>query len=225
MSQNDHRLSQTRGPEGGPYVVWGVGTSRTMRVHWMLHELNCPYTTQKITSRSGQTQTSAYVALNPSQKIPALQCADWVLTESAAIVNFLATCHGSDCELSPPTQPHLRAIYDEWCFFSMMELDANTLYVIRKHLDLSALYGEASAAVNAAQQGFKKQANAAAVRLSKTGPYVMGNTFSAADILFSTCLSGALRRQIPLPQSLLDYLTLTTKREAYRSALVANQVV
>lgn len=204
-------------------ILWGVGTSRTLRAQWMLHELALPYESRPITSRSGETLTPEYTALNPSQKIPTLQEGDFVLTESAAIVNYLATAYGAAKGLAPPTDARLRARYDHWSFFSMMELDANTLYVIRKHEDLLAIYGEAPAALNAAREGYARQARAAAKRLA--GPYVLGEQFSGADILFSTCLNGAIRRNIELPDVLREYLARTTARPAYQSALAANQPV
>jgi glutathione S-transferase len=207
-------------------ILWGVGTSRTLRALWILAELDLPYEHRRITSRSGETLTPEYTRLNPSQKIPTLQEGDFLLAESAAIVNYLATAYGSHSaakHLSPPTEPRLRARYDQWCFFCMMELDANTLYVIRKHEDLPKLYGEAPNALQAARDGFARQAHAAAQRLAACGPYVLGEGFSGADILLTTCLTGALRRKIELPAALRDYLQRTTAREGYQRALQANQ--
>lgn len=207
-------------------ILWGVGTSRTLRALWILAELDLPYEHRRITSRSGETLTPEYTRLNPSQKIPALQEGDFVLTESAAIVNYLAGKHGAAKNLCPPAEPRLRARYDQWCFFCMMELDANTLYVIRKHEDLHALYGEAPSALQAARDGFSRQAVAAVARLkesAQSGPYVLGEHFSGADILFTTCLTGAIRRKIELPRELQAYLKHTTARAAYQRALAANQ--
>ncbi len=204
-------------------ILWGVGTSRTLRAHWMLHELGLDYERKPITSRSGETHTPDYMALNPSRKIPTLVDGDFVLAESAAIVNYLATAYGAAKGLAPPTDAKVRARYDQWCFFTMMELDANTLYVIRKHEDLHALYGEAPAALDAARKGFAFQAEAAASRLRDGGPYLLGDAFSGADILFTTCLNGAIRRGIPLPDLLRDYLKRITARLAYQSAWQMNQ--
>ncbi len=191
----------------------------------MLAELDLPYERKPITSRSGETLTPEYTRLNPSQKIPALQEGDFVLTESAAIVNYLAATHGAAKNLCAPVQPHQRARYDQWCFFCMMELDANTLYVIRKHEDLPAIYGEAPHASQAAREGFARQARAAVQWLAGNGggPYVLGDYFSGADILFTTCLNGAIRRKIELPDALHAYLQTTTARAAYQRALIANQ--
>lgn len=204
-------------------ILWGVGTSRTMRALWMLQELELPYEHRRITSRSGETLTPEYTALNPSQKIPTLQEGDFLLSESAAIVNYLGTAYGAAKNLCPPAELRLRARYDQWCFFAMMELDANTLYVIRKHEDLPALYGEAPNALQAARDGFVRQAHAAEQRLAQGGPYVLGQHFSGADILFATCLTGALRRNIALPQALQQYLQRVSERPAYRRALQLNQ--
>jgi glutathione S-transferase len=194
-----------------------------MRALWMLAELDLPYEHRRITSRSGETLTPEYTQLNPSQKIPTLQEGEFLLAESAAIVNYLAAAYGAAKNLSPPAEPRLRARYDQWCFFCMMELDANTLYVIRKHEDLHALYGEAPHALQAARDGFARQARAAAQRLADSGPYVLGGQFSAADILLTTCLNGAIRRKIELPDALHDYLQRTTARAAYQRALAVNQ--
>ena len=74
---------------------------------------------------------------------------DLVLTESAAIVTYLGDKYGG---LTPSVGSVERARYDEWTSFILMELDAHTLYVMRKHGDLAALYGEAPAAMQAARK-------------------------------------------------------------------------
>ena len=104
----------------------------------------------------------------------------------------------------------------------MMELDADTLYVIRRHKGLRELYGEAPNAVKAATGCFRKQAQAAAQRLASTGPFVLGERFSGADVLLTTCLTGAVRGQIKLPDALHEYLKRCTACEAYRLAEAAN---
>ena len=206
----------------GARVLWGAGTPRTMRAHWMLHELDLAYESRPIGSRTGETQTPEYIRLNPSQKIPVLQEGDFVLSESAAIVNYLAQTYGASRNLLLPASTKERAHYDQWCFFAMMELDANTLYVIRRHEGLKELYGEAPNALKAARESFRTQAQAAAQRLASAGPFVLGERFSGADVLLTTCLTGAVRGQIELPDVLHEYLKRCTAREAYGLAEAAN---
>ena len=49
-----------------------------------------------------------------------------------------------------------RALYNQWLSFIQMELDAHTLYVMRKHRDLADLYGEAPAAVKPSRDSTNK---------------------------------------------------------------------
>lgn len=53
-------------------VLWGGATSRTLRAHWMLHELGLEYDARLIGSRTGETQTPEFRRLNPREKIPVL---------------------------------------------------------------------------------------------------------------------------------------------------------
>ncbi len=204
-------------------ILWGVGTARTLRPHWMLHELGLEYETRRIGSRTGETQTAEFTHLNLRQKIPVLQDGELTLSESAAIVTYLAENYGQPTGLIPPAGSPERAHYHEWCFFIMMELDAHTLYVIRKHLALQELYGDAPNAVKTAREGFIKQVGVANRALSAGGPFILGDSFTGADILLTTCLDWADRYELPLTQPLRDYLQRTTSREAYRTASVANR--
>ena len=70
----------------GKLILWGAGTSRTIRPHWAMHELGLAYDKRPIQSRSGETLTAEYTALNPRQKIPLLQDGDFTIGESAATV-------------------------------------------------------------------------------------------------------------------------------------------
>ena len=71
-------------------TLWGAGTSRTMRAHWMLLELGLEYEFHPIGSRTGETQTDEFRRLNPRHKIPVLRHGSFVLTESAAIIQYLS---------------------------------------------------------------------------------------------------------------------------------------
>ena len=204
-------------------TLWGVGTPRTLRAHWILHELGFDYESRPIGSRTGETQTPDYTQLNPRQKIPLLQIEDRTLAESAAIVTHLAETYGLSAGLIPPAASPERAAYYEWCFFTMMELDAHTLYVIRKHVGLAGIYGEAPNAVKAAREGFEKQVHVAHQMLEKGGPFILGATFTGADILLTTCLVSGDRNGLRLSGVLRDYMLRTVSRPAYEAAAAANR--
>jgi glutathione S-transferase len=212
-------VSQEKPPE---LVVWGSGTPRTLRVHWMLHELGLEYERHMIGSRTGETRTAEFTALNPRQKIPVLQDGDFVLAESAAIVTYLGERHGARTGLVPRSGTRERARYDEWCFFIMTELDAHTLYIMRRHGDLASLYGDAPHALDAARAGFQEQVAVAAQALAAGGPHLLGDPFTAGDILLVSCLDWAVFYGIPLPEPLPAYRARLTAREAYRRASALN---
>jgi glutathione S-transferase len=201
-------------------VVWGIETPRTLRVHWALHELGLDYETRPIGSRTGETRSSAYQALNPRQKIPAIEIDGEPLAESAAIVTALGERFGGD--FVPPAGTPERGRYYQWCFWIMTELDAHTLYVMRRHRDLADLYGEAPNAIEAAQDYFIWQAEVAAAEIEARGPFLLGDHFTGADLLLTTCLDWAHLYGVPLPDELADYRAGIAKRPAYRRALAAN---
>lgn len=193
-----------------------------MRAHWMLHELGLEYVVRPIGSRTGETQDEAFRRLNPREKIPVLEDGDLVLAESAAIVTYLAETYGEGAGLIPPIGTAGRAAYYEWCFFTMTELDAHTLYVIRRHHDLADLYGEAPNAVRAAEEGFLKQVAVAEHTLADGRPHILGETFTGADVLLNTCLGWARFYKIPLSERLSEYLIQTTARAAHQRAAKLN---
>ena len=204
-------------------IVWGAGTPRTMRAHWILHELGLSYERRPVGPRTGETETPEFTKINPSQKVPVLQEDEFTLTESAAIVTYLGETYGASRGLVPPAATKERARYYQWCFFLMMELDAHTLYIIRKHADLKEIYGEAPNALRAAEEGFRKQVRVVDQRLASRGPFILGERFTGADILLTTCLTSAVRRRIPLTDVLQEYLKRTTSRDTYRLGQKANQ--
>ena len=206
----------------GKRILWGAGTTRTFRAHWALHEVAIEYESRPIGSRTGETKTEEFTRLNPRQKIPVLQDGDLTLAESAAIVTYLGETYGDDLGLVPPSGSPERAHYYEWCFWVMTELDAHTLYVIRKHSDLHALYGEAPNAVRAAREGFRSQLRTAERAIGEGGPYLIGGTFTGADLLLANCLDWARFIEIPIGKTLDDYRDRIAERPAYRSAAALN---
>jgi glutathione S-transferase len=202
-------------------ILWGVGTPRTMRAHWALHELSLAYETMPIGSRTGETQTAAFSALNPRQKIPVLQDGDFTIAESPAIISYLAEAYCVASTSLLPANSNARARCQEWSFFITAELDA-TLYVIRRHTGLSEIYGEAPVAVDAAKGYFVRQLRHVDQVLCSGGPFLMDDRFTTADILLATCLTWAIMRDVPIHDGCHAYLDRVTAREAYRTAAKAN---
>ena len=203
-------------------TLWGVTTTRTIRAHWALHELGLPYRCEPILPRSGQTKTERYTAVNPRQKIPALVDGDFTITESAAIISYLSATYGTQSNALVSTDARQRARYDEWASFILMELDATSMYVVRRHHGLPGIYGEAPVAVDAAFAYFQRQI-AAAQSLDDGRAWLMGDRFTGVDMLLTTCLTWASRLGQPLPDAMTCLRDRATARPAYQAAAAANE--
>jgi glutathione S-transferase len=203
-------------------IVWGVGTSRTMRVHWRLEELGLEYECHPIQSRTGETLTDECRRLNPRHKIPVLRHGSLVLTESAAIIQYLSETFPHATEVYVPSDAVGRARLHECCYFIMSELDAGSLYVVRRHDGLQQIYGEAPTAVESAKNYFRHNVEAMAARIGSENSYVCGDRLSVADILLMTCLDWAVSCGISLPEAVTHYRQRVVLRPAYQAALKKN---
>ena len=205
-------------PKDVSLALWGIGTARAFRVHWMLAEFSLPYFSHRIQSRTGETMTPEYRKLNPRRKIPLLRHRSRLIAESAAIVQYLSETFEAPRGFYAPRDPGERACVFQWCYFIMTELDGHTLYVIRRHEGLSHIYGEAPTAVESAKIYFREQIEAVAPAIGAATDYLFGTGLSVADILLTSCLDWALSVGIPLPDSVTAYRRRTTGRPAYLEA-------
>jgi glutathione S-transferase len=204
-------------------ILWGVGTSRTLRAHWALHELGLDNESRPILPRSGDTKTAEFTALNSRQKIPLLQDGDFAIAESPAIAAYLSDAYGTAETALIPARPRERATWLEWCFYVMTELDATSLYVMRRHGALKHLYGEAPAALESAAGYFATQLRHAEQALQDGRPFLVGGHFTTADILLSSCLSWAVDYGVPVTPACLAYAERITARPGFGAAVAANR--
>jgi len=99
--------------------------SRGRIVRWMLEEVGAPYDTQVI-EYGAAMKSPEYLAINPMGKVPALRHDDTIVTESAAIIAYLADAF-PDAGLAPPAGSPLRGPYYRWLFFAAGPLEAAVL--------------------------------------------------------------------------------------------------
>src|SRR5437763_6484131 len=205
-------------------ILWGAGTSRTVRAHWAMHELGLPYTVKPIGPRTGETKTAEYTKLNPRQKIPLLQDGDFCIGESAAIVAYLSRMYSTPDRSLIPESTRDYAAWLEWCFFIVTELDSTSLYVMRRHSAdaLGPIYGVAPEVVAQAAEYFRAQLRHVEVALADGRHFIMGERFSSADILLTTCLDWAVAYRVGICDNAQPYLARIPNREAYRRAASAN---
>lgn len=205
-------------------ILWGVGTSRTIRAHWALIELNLSYKTEIIRTRTPDTETAAFKSVNPRQKIPVLQDGTLTMGESAAIVTYLAESYSTEQVNLIPDNPKARAKYFEWMSFICMELDATSLYVLRRHWSLPEIYGDSPVANKASEEYFNRMITAADKLKNPKQKYLLETGFSGVDILMTTTLKWAIDYNQKIPNDFMEYFYRMVNRPGYIAALEANKM-
>ena len=201
--------------------VWGIGTPRSFRVHWMLSELGLPYETRAILPRHPSMEDPEFRALSLRGKIPLYEEENVLIGESGAIVLWLAESHAERQPLIPPLASPARAACLELCLYALNELDS-PLYTIRLHGGLPEVYGEAPAAVTAAQKYFVRMVGEIERRLDDGRPHLLGDRFTVADLMVATCLDWGRRLDLPMAEPVLSFNERISKRPAFRKALEIN---
>ena len=172
--------------------VWGYKTFRPFRIYWALYEYNLDFIKYKIGSRTGETKTSQYLKINSKGKIPTFRHNNITITESGAAVSYILDNFKKPKDFFIPKTASDKAKVQEWCFFSLMELDCLSIYILRRHekpdsLGLSNIYGEADNAVKTARIHFDKMIAACEKSVPKNS-WLLSDSPSMADIIFMSCL-------------------------------------
>lgn len=190
------------------YKVIGPTRSRTFRVMWMLEELGQAYEHLPHAPRSPEAQ-----AFNPLGKVPALVDGEAVLTDSVAIMTYLADKHGA---LTAPAGTVARARQDAMTFWLIDEMDA-LLWTAAKH---SFALPEAQR-LPGIKESLMVEFSAAAEILTErlSGPFLMGEEISLPDLLAVHCLNWSVGAAFArLPDDLHAYAKRLRERPAFQAA-------
>jgi glutathione S-transferase len=185
--------------------------SRSTGVLTLLEELHAHYDLHVMNMKKGENREAAYLAVNPMGKVPAIRHGDAIVTEQVAIYLYLADLF-PDAELAPPLGDPLRGPYLRWMAFygSCFEPALMDRWMKRQPVDKQACgYGD-----------FDDVFNTLMAQL-KPGPYLLGERFSAVDILWGTSLGWINAFDLlPKHQEIADYSARITSRPA---AVAASQ--
>jgi len=185
--------------------VVGLPRSRTMRVIWMLEELGVPYDLVP-----AEPHSDAARAGNPGGKIPVLHDGGAVLTDSVAIVTYLADKHG---KFSHPAGTLARARQDAMTQFCVDEIEG-ALWTAAKNTFVHPPERRTPAIVATCHHEF---ANAMQVleRHLAGRAYLAGDDFTVPDLLVGHCAGWAVTAKFPMPSgAVADYLARMRARPA-----------
>lgn len=169
------------------YTVIGGPKNRAFRVHWALHEMGIDYETRAHAPRSEEV-----LALNPSGKVPVLLVDGEPITDSVAILSFLADRHG---QLTAPPGTLERGRQDAMTQFAVEELDGLLWFAARHSFVLPEEWR-----VPAVKPSLKWEFARSIERLARRmdgREFAAGDSFSIADIVVAHCLGWAIVAKFP----------------------------
>ncbi len=197
-------------------TVYGYPNTRSTRITWMMEELGKDYEFSVVNLLTGEGRSSEYQAINPGGKVPAIKDDDLILTESGAIITYLGDKF-QNCDLVPEPGTHLRGQYQQWCYFVLCELE-QPLWTMGKHkfaipeqYRVKEIFPTAVWELEKAMGLFSKGLG--------DNDYIVGNRFTAADILLTHTLNWATAFEQTIGHANLEaYQARNNAREALSRA-------
>ncbi len=172
--------------------LYEFGPTRSIRVRWTLQELGVDFAPVRVNLLAGEHQRAEFLKINPAGKIPVLIDGDVVLTESVAIVLYLAEKY-SDKGLIP-TDLKERAQVNRWLLFAATELE-QPLWRIARHTTFYPEEQRLPGDVILASQEFKAMASVLEEHMQRR-QFVMGDSVTVADFVMAYTLDWANENQL-----------------------------
>ena len=192
-------------------TLYHAAPSRSSIVHWMLEEVGEPYDVHLLSLANEDNRKPDYLAVNPMGKVPALKHGDTVITEASAICTYLAD-EFPRAKLNIPVGDPRRGVYLKWMFFGPSCIEPAIMdraFPRKEEARRSALgYGD-----------FDTVNDVVAKAVSGPGPYLMGEQFTAADVVIgSTWRWGVMFKLLPERPEFMAYTARLAERPALQRA-------
>jgi glutathione S-transferase len=192
-------------------VLYYSPMSRARTSHWMLEEIGAPYRLQIVNLQKSEQKAPAFLAINPMGKLPALTHRGVVVTESGAIVSYLADAFPA-AKLAPALDDPARGTYLRWMFFGAGCVDPGMIDRMTQR--------PASPRPTANGYGQFEDVLDTLEKAVTPGPFLLGDRFSAADVFIASQIGfGMVMTQVFEPRpAFQSYLERATQRPAYQRA-------
>lgn len=191
------------------FTVIGSAANRSFRVLWMMEELGVEY--EHVAANPRSDEAKAFV---PTGKMPAIKIGDEIYTDSVAILTFLADKHNA---LTFPAGSVERLTQDGHMQFVNEELDS-VLWTAAKNKFILPEDVRMPEIDTSLKWEFTRSLERLEERLGD-GPFLMGDTFTIADIIAVHCLNWAFAAKFPAANDRVKaYSKAARSREAYRRA-------
>lgn len=176
--------------------LYGVRQSRAMRSLWALEELGVPYENVP-TNFATDAKKPEFLAINPNGRVPALVDGDVTLFESMAINLYLAKRYDTKNLYPKSLADEARAV--QWSFWGMTEIEPALLQVLMNRVFLPAPQRDEAAAKTAEEKLAQPLRVLDGALAGKK--YLLGDTFTIADLNVASVLSWALFAKVDLTKT------------------------
>jgi glutathione S-transferase len=196
-------------------TLYHASPSRSSIARWMLEEIGEPYDLHVLSLAKGEQRAPDYLAVNPMGKVPALKHGDTVITEAAAICTYLAD-EFPQARLNVPVGDPRRGTYLRWLFFapSCIEPAITDRAFPRKEEPRRGMLG----------YGDFDTVMAVVAAAVEPGPYLMGEQFTAADVVLGSTLRwGMMFGVLPKRPEFVAYVGRLEQRPALKRAIALDQ--
>jgi glutathione S-transferase len=204
-------------------LYWDRG-SANMAPHAILHEIGCPFELVRVDVASGENRAASYLALNPNHRVPTLVHGGRTIYESAAIVLYLCENH-PDAGLMPRPGEGDRHLFLQWLvyFTNTLQEDLQHWWHADNYLDLEASRQDMKTVSERRLGGIFSRLDST---LGESGPYMLGQRFSAADIYLTMLCRWTRQMQTPATSyaNLNRLIGLVTARPAWAAMMDAEGI-
>ena len=160
-------------------TLFHAPNTRSFGTLTLLEELGADYRLHVLNLKAGEQRQPEYLAINPMGKVPALLHGEVVVTEQVAIYIYLADLY-PEAGLAPAIGDTLRGPYLRWLAFYGACFEPAIVDRAMQH--------EPAQASTSPYGDYDTMLNALTDQLAK-GPYILGDSFTAADVLWGTALN------------------------------------
>ncbi|MEQ1576778.1 MAG: glutathione S-transferase family protein [Hyphomicrobium sp.] len=188
--------------------------TRSSSILWLLEELGAKRKTHLLNLKKAEHKEPWYLAINPMGKVPAITHGGVPVTEAPAIAMYLADAL-PEAKLAPDVMDTARGTYLRWLVFnsSCVEPALIDRALKREGGSPSMLpYGDAATTIDALAGALAK------------GPYILGDAFSAADVIIGSGVRWMLMfKLLPDRPEFTSYVERLSARPALQRAMAMDE--
>jgi glutathione S-transferase len=167
--------------------LYEFAPTRSIRPRWALQEMEIPFEAVTVDLRAGEHKSPHFLKVNPAGKVPVLVDGDRVISESVAIVIYLAEKHPETRMI--PAELGERAQFFQWLMFAATELE-QPLWRITRHTSLYPEDKRLAGEIELAKADFAAMAAVAEAHM-RGREFVSGGRVSVADFVLAYTLDWA----------------------------------